>query len=123
MHIESRWGLGLPVQFHPKINLSRYSEVSLASRPFYQLGVLGLCRALHCLPTGHPTGPPVIQGGLLGDHMGMYCRPRRGPLGVALSVRPGTEVVAAVTPGRRLPNVPTFYELGGRLFLRWVSYI
>ncbi|KAJ5212719.1 uncharacterized protein N7498_004365 [Penicillium cinerascens] len=46
--LESRYGLGLPLKLRPKANLSTYTKLNYAGRPFYQLGIAGFKASL-CL--------------------------------------------------------------------------
>ncbi|KAJ5131699.1 hypothetical protein N7448_005857 [Penicillium atrosanguineum] len=45
---QSRYGLGLPLKLRPQKNLSTYTRLNYAGRPFYQLGIAGFKASL-CL--------------------------------------------------------------------------
>ena len=43
---QTPYGLGLPTDLRPKINLDKYSEINFAGRPFYMAGITGFKVAL-----------------------------------------------------------------------------
>jgi len=43
---QTPYGLGLPTNLRPKINLDKYSEINFAGRPFYMAGIAGFKVAL-----------------------------------------------------------------------------
>ncbi|RAL06914.1 uncharacterized protein BO97DRAFT_409361 [Aspergillus homomorphus CBS 101889] len=45
---QSRYGLGLPLKLRPKEDLSQYTKLNYAGRPFYQVGIAGFKASL-CL--------------------------------------------------------------------------
>ncbi|RAH68878.1 uncharacterized protein BO66DRAFT_392916 [Aspergillus aculeatinus CBS 121060] len=45
---QSRYGLGLPLKLRPKEDLSEYTKLNYAGRPFYQVGIAGFKASL-CL--------------------------------------------------------------------------
>lgn len=110
---QSRYGLGLPLDDRPAVNIDIYSTLNYAGRPFYQVGIAAFKIAL-CLAYIRITGRNIhhiyrytiwatlvftlashITGALVLIRM---CQP------VSKSWRPGT-------PGKCLPSTTTFYAL------------
>ncbi|KAL8826375.1 MAG: hypothetical protein Q9170_007425 [Blastenia crenularia] len=110
---QSRWGLGLPPRLRPKPNLSDYSVINFAGRPFYMIGILGfkvaLCwaylRILKASPNPHyKILIQVVMAATIIGHV-------TGTLILIFLCNPVQKSWYPKTKGKCLPNDATFYGL------------
>ncbi|KZF23448.1 hypothetical protein L228DRAFT_116313 [Xylona heveae TC161] len=113
--VQTRYGLGLPLALRPKSNLSTYSKVNFAGRPFYQTGIalfkLSLCISyLRLTRRAHKRYYQILiwvvafistAGHLAGTFVLIF------------NCNPVHKSWAPKTPGKCLPFGPTNYGLAG----------
>ncbi|KAJ6035773.1 hypothetical protein N7540_000052 [Penicillium herquei] len=112
---QSRYGLGLPLKLRPEADLSTYTKLNYAGRPFYQLGIATFKASL-CLSylrllsrTSKTSYRKVIWGVILLSTLGHVA----GTLALIFNCTPVERAWNPSVHGTCLPIGTTFYTLAG----------
>lgn len=109
---QTKWGLGLDLQYRPKVNLDQYSIINFVGRPFYMAGITGfkaaLCisylRILKQSNKNYRIVVWVVGISCVLSHIG-------GTLVLLFQCKPVEKSWHPAMAGKCLPNDITFYVL------------